>query len=354
MNNGSNDLPLDGSPDELDVLQSIGDIGPRYAEALRQIGVQTLADLARYTPESLAQELRDKAGVRVTPDRIRAKDWIGQARSMSENISSSRAQQESKQSPDGGMAGEEAPDAEPLPMGQQPPQTEISPESVSAAWHERGMFTIRFMEGIDSHGRRVWQARVYNEGGTGPEVPFDGLDSSPWVQWIFEQMNLDWEKSEDQEVVASFIAAEELTASELDSSQIDPLDGQMSDAGAVRVAFEEVDVNAWPPDPGRRLEVEARFRFQGEYARELAQERSPFLVEFYLIDLISQTSRQLGENRGQMEPEREVYDLRQSFAMPAPGQYELQTILLLPDQNTRAFRDGPAFHVVTEEPRSSV
>ena len=362
MNNSADNLPPNGSPEEQDALRSIGDIGPRYAEALHEIGVHTLADLARYTPELLAQELREKAGVRVTPDRIRAKDWIGQAQSLSESISPGHEADAESALADN-LGEPDIPEEQALVSQRSKAALDQSQSELHAqfsAWRERGMFTIRFIEGVDPNGAQAWQIRMYHEGGSGPEMPFDGLDPNPWVQWIFAQMELPGQTVEPLAAVDPLDDASQPDAAEdiqwePDNFTVPPLGSRLTEHNGITVAFDVVDVNAWPPSPERFLVVEARFHFEGERARELAQERAPFLLEFYLIDLISQASSQIGSSQGQMDPDRDVHELRLNFAMPAPGQYELQTIAQLPHQNIRTFRDGPTFHVVAaEEPSSSI
>jgi predicted flap endonuclease-1-like 5' DNA nuclease len=74
-------LPLEAleNPEKLaeDDLTQIKDIGPRFAAALRAIGITRLEQLASQTPESLAEQLTPHITVR--PQRIRDRDWIGQA-----------------------------------------------------------------------------------------------------------------------------------------------------------------------------------------------------------------------------------------------------------------------------------
>jgi predicted flap endonuclease-1-like 5' DNA nuclease len=60
-----------------DDLTQINDIGPRFAAALRAVGVTRFEQLARQTPEALAAQLAPHAAIR--PQRIRDRDWIGQA-----------------------------------------------------------------------------------------------------------------------------------------------------------------------------------------------------------------------------------------------------------------------------------
>jgi len=63
-----------------DDLTRIVDIGPRFAEALHKIGITTYEQLAAQTPADLAQRLGDHVAVRA--QRIRDKDWIGQAKRL--------------------------------------------------------------------------------------------------------------------------------------------------------------------------------------------------------------------------------------------------------------------------------
>src|SRR5258706_11622508 len=62
-----------------DDLTIIEGIGPAYAKALNAIDVRTFADLANAD----AADLASRMATRVTADRIRQDDWIGQARQLS-------------------------------------------------------------------------------------------------------------------------------------------------------------------------------------------------------------------------------------------------------------------------------
>ncbi len=68
------------SPAQDDLLQITG-IGPVYVRALRSLGIETFAQLARQDADDLAQRLRQQ-GVRIIGDRIRKEDWIGQAQRL--------------------------------------------------------------------------------------------------------------------------------------------------------------------------------------------------------------------------------------------------------------------------------
>jgi predicted flap endonuclease-1-like 5' DNA nuclease len=72
-------LPLADLEEEesVDNLTELKDIGPRFADALRQAGITRFEQLATETPEGLAERLAPYVTVR--SGRIRENDWIGQA-----------------------------------------------------------------------------------------------------------------------------------------------------------------------------------------------------------------------------------------------------------------------------------
>ncbi len=65
-----------------DDLTQINDIGPRFAEALGAIGITSFKQLAAQTPDALAEKLTPHVTVRA--QRIRDKDWIGQAAQLTQ------------------------------------------------------------------------------------------------------------------------------------------------------------------------------------------------------------------------------------------------------------------------------
>jgi predicted flap endonuclease-1-like 5' DNA nuclease len=66
--------PPSGSADDLTSLKGIGAVS---AERLAEVGITTFAQLAAWSDEDI-----DEMGprIRVSPERIRREDWVGQAR----------------------------------------------------------------------------------------------------------------------------------------------------------------------------------------------------------------------------------------------------------------------------------
>lgn len=73
------DVPSDNG--HADDLTRIDGIGPKYAQALQELGIATFVTLAQQDPDDLAARLRER-GVRIIGDRIRQSDWIGQAQRL--------------------------------------------------------------------------------------------------------------------------------------------------------------------------------------------------------------------------------------------------------------------------------
>ena len=63
-----------------DDFTRIKDVGPRFAQAMREAGITSFSQLAALTPDALSDMLAPFVAVRA--QRIRSNDWIGQARRL--------------------------------------------------------------------------------------------------------------------------------------------------------------------------------------------------------------------------------------------------------------------------------
>ncbi len=63
-------------------LLDIAGIEPHIEHALNSLGVLKFSDLANYTPQTLAQALREQAGLDISSETIVAQDWIGRAKKL--------------------------------------------------------------------------------------------------------------------------------------------------------------------------------------------------------------------------------------------------------------------------------
>lgn len=285
--------------DERDNLEAIKGIGPSFSEALYEIGICRFADLAQYTPQDLSKVLLEQAGVRVPPERIETKDWIGQARELVQQGNTERM-----------------PPEEQVKLAKKPEEAPSPPTRSYTA-----EFTVFFDYVTDEHGEWIWQTRLYYAGNGGEETILPGIETAQWVNWILERANLP-------------VAAPPAPVTPYDA-QIEILDAQVSQS----------------PTPlgvkDKKLMAEVRFQILGPEAETLVAERIPYQIEAHTIDLETGDSNLVASERSQLQPDVFEYRSQQEFSIPDLGHYELQSIvLLLPPGEMMAFHQGAPFRVV--------
>src|SRR6266516_8143900 len=76
-------------PPRIDNLRLINGIGPAVEKRLNGVGIFTFAQLAALSPADIAAAVADIAGL--SAERIVKQDWIGQARKLAAESTSSEA-----------------------------------------------------------------------------------------------------------------------------------------------------------------------------------------------------------------------------------------------------------------------
>jgi hypothetical protein len=294
--------------EECDDLKAIVGIGPKWADALYEIGVLHFRDLAQYTPQDLSKALLEQAGVRVLPERIEAYDWISQARELAQDANLERTPLDQE-------AEAEAPE---LALSR-------------TRWKQHAGFSVFFDYGPDEHGERTWQTRVY-DGESGVEELWPGTEPAVWVNWILERAKL-------PATMKPVVTRAEATAP--------PALVSLGDAQVEILGVKVTEGVSWPEVGEKRLGVEVRFKVSGTGAEQLATFRIPFQVQLSTSDVESGASTLVASQVGQLEPQVLVYTSRQEFPIPELGSYQLRTdIQLLQLGETMAYHQGPTFGVV--------
>ena len=147
--------------EEHDNLAELDGIGERYSAGLAKAGVNSFNDLVKYTPKTLSEALKERAGLKISEKRIDSQNWIGQAR--------------------------QALGRKKLPAVRMPPPkpTPEKPEE----WKERGTFTVSF-ESRMIKGEEVWQTLVYDDEPSGEELPLPGISIDTWANRILDKAGL--------------------------------------------------------------------------------------------------------------------------------------------------------------------
>jgi hypothetical protein len=301
-----------------DDLGTINGIGPKYAEALYQVGIRHFADLARYSPEALSAALAEKTDAKVPPERIEANDWIGQANVLAQQTSS------------GHRPFEENADEADVP---------------EKKWHEHAYFSLKFEYLSGEPDQQTWRTHIYREQNGGEELKVDGIaETTRWVNWILDKANLP--------DVVDYLPEEVETPAKTEAATPDSAEAKAEPAIPEPTTIEILDIQLSEAGPSldipeKRLMAEVRFQLSGAEAETLTADRLPYRVEVHAIDLNSQETNLVASGRGELQPQVFEYANQQKFPIPETGRYELHSIvLLLPPGALATYYRGPIVNIV--------
>jgi hypothetical protein len=300
-------------PDPQCNLEDIEGIGPGYAKALREIGVHTCADLARYeSPADLRQDLLDKAGVDVPLWKI--ENTTGKEGSWLHQAEKSAKVSEKKK-----------------------PPTSDKEVSRNGGWKEQVGFMVFFESKIEDKGELAWRTRAYKTE-NGDEEFFPGVEPTPWVGWIFQQAKLPGTLT----TVPSEMEAETVTSeADLMPETLDPVSVEIADVDVVEDPHSSI--------LERKLVAKVRFEISGPESSNLLEQQSSFLIEMWLIELEDTSRHQVAAIDSRFVPDTRAYTSEASFEVPPPGRYELHTMLLLrPPYEKLVSYAGPRINIVSE------
>jgi hypothetical protein len=308
--------------DKHDNLATIGGIGSTAADALYRIGIRRFADLAHYTPERLAKVLREQAGVKISPKRIAAENWIGQAKTL--------------------ISAAHTPSMEEGTMAKKPDEGSGVPN-----WHQHAGFSLFFDAVAADADNPTWQTRLYHDE-TGDEALLPGIDTAAWVKWILDRAEL----PDTARTIASALQTPPPPSAEaLPSEPATAALPALATPYAAQVEILDVQVfealTTPPAGAEKRLVAETRFQISGTEAEAMTNDRIPFRVEVHAINLNSGRSNLLSSQQGQLEPQVFEYTLQSDFPVPDFGRYEIHTlVLLLPPGDMMTYCQGPNLSIV--------
>ena len=308
---GKNGPPNGGYTPES--LERVSGIGPRTAEALTRIGIRRLNDLAQATPETLAKGLFEQVGLRVSPERIAAMNWIGQAQMLQQQISSEQPAQDQHAVAEGTLAASAG----------------AMDLTEKTQWPQHAGFLLFFDYQQKEERARRWRTRVYHHE-SGAETQFPGTTPDAWLNWILQQAQLPAEATPDS---------------------VAPVHSPISPAASVStpsLALLEVEVSEKPQAvPSGLLMAEIRFNVIDSYGEALTSPSTPYQVLVLTIDLNGGQLRLIAAEHGALTTVHSVHRHALEFPIPELGRYELVTIALVQgDMELVAVHRGPALTVV--------
>jgi len=292
---------LDGSTGDRDDFEQINGIGESIAGALVRSGIRRFSELALFTPEELAERIKDTVSI-APVQRIVNDDWIGQARELARK----------KLKP-------------------------ITPKQLPRGQRELANFLVIFLETTGPEGKAALSTVADHEQSNQSEH-WDSIATDALVQWMLERANLPGLPSAEHagatEAGQGFIVPEvneediELTLSDLWVSQVsDPM--QDSDATSQKL-----------------VRVEGKLNLNGPDAHNLTYERVPFHINFYLVAPEGNHTQLAATYKWQLGPDALIYTFQQDFPVPKRGRYRLCVSAgLMHPFTAEAHQQGPILQV---------
>jgi len=299
------------SEGHFDDLESINGIGPTFARALNQIGINQFSDLTRYSPQQLSNALAEHANVKVSADRIETNDWIGQAQVLSQSvIERSDPQWKTKNS---------------QPAANSAPRV----GSRERNRHQHAGFSLFFDYLVPEEGSKVWQTYLYHEE-SGEEAKLDGTETAVWTEWIVKKAQI---SDETPEILPEKEPVPEIAPA----------------AHTQEVRLNIIDVNTvFAPDlPVDEFMIEVQLAVAGDDAMAVVDQQIPFQVEIQTLDLInSQIVNFVELGQRQLQPGKLDYQVQIVLPMPDVGRYELQTVVYVhKPAEMIAYHTGPILNI---------
>lgn len=296
-------------------LVKINGIAMRTAEAFYELGIHDYPDLVLYlrqhTAEEVSQALK-QFGVNRYPWFINMEELIRQAETLSQKPEPSK-----NFAP--GMPCREPGD------------------------HD-AVFTVSFDRFKDEDGNLVLSITVYDEKDAGKEQTFVGMDTSRWVNWILERVNLPGTIELYTPRVIELARPVELEGlvPEAEGTEMNPhtetqaasleLPGEPYDAQVKIKSVQFAPVEVGNGSAGKMLRAEINFTLSGADARILTSYSLPYRLAIYSIDYSQGTPALAGMKDGQLEPFKYEYKQQLEIVVPAAGEYQYHCGIRLPPE----------------------
>jgi hypothetical protein len=297
-----------------DELETIIGIGPRTAAALSRIGIHRLEELAESTPDGLARALADGADLRVSPKRIEAMNWIGQARQRL-----AERKEDASSSPQA--------DATAMPNDQ-------ASENQSGDWSLQAEFSLYFENQGSGQAEEPWQTRVWKtrvrDRECDKEKTFEGIEPRQWVNWILQQADLPIDVEFDRTAPETLVAPAPVTPN------------------PTQVSIRDVEIEPQSASDVRNSKFVSAIHFNvsGANAETLTADNTPYQIIIHAVDLGSGVTKHVASERRQLQTGQSAYIHRLEQPIPDLKRYELQTIVLIQSQpELMTIYRGPTINV---------
>ncbi len=288
-NGNQQDNPADPSD-----LQQIKGIGQSTAQALNELGIHRIADLAQYTNQELVIRLTNHLPP-LTLKRIEREDWVGQARLL---VQANRTPGHSTSA------------------------------SQPAGWQEVADFFLSLGYITDASGEKHLQTKAYHSQ-TDQGHQWDGLAMPEAMQWILAQSGLTPAETPERppEIEAQQPGSNENTTE---------VELELVDLWIAEVAEEKAS----------QLRATCTLVLNGPKAEVETYEQSPYQVETYLVNRTTNQSQLAVTCLGTLAAGQLAYPIQQDFKIPAVGSYQIYVMARLQTPGEPATHvQGPVLQV---------
>ncbi len=330
----------DKSANHRDDLQKIKGIAQKTADVLNHLGIYRYSDLAEFTPDRLADQLKPELPF-ISALRIENEDWLGQARKLAE-----RHAEATGGNPLNDQAGNSHQVPEETPDKADPDENsslladdleEDMPKVSHKHWREVADFFVSFGFAIDQKGEEHLQTRAHHSQ-IEKSAHWAGIATQDLIDWMLAQAKL---------------SSPEKTEVETET----PPHSLFDEAAGESTAFIELsdlwvsEVETAKPTGGRQpataLRAESKLDLSGAAAAGLTEDRLSFIIELFLVDTETNQSTLTASYPGVLTPGQLTYEIEQDFPKPSVvGRYQLYLVaMLLPPGAAVAHLQGPLIRV---------
>lgn len=310
----------DNLADNQDDFRQIKGIGETMDRALHELGIHRFSDLARYSPETLANALRDRVSF-ISAQRIEKDGWIPQAKALSGPVETQpMPQPDSLGLQNWGSSG-----------NSHKPQKKKSP----SGWRELADFFVSFGESSDSGEPRLKTRAHYSQ--ADQLMEWEGIATTELLQWMVTQGGLPLGQTKAA-------AAPPLTQ----ESQAAEENGENPPLAISNLWVSQVDLatHAHESASERMIRVEANIGYSQADSLP-ALPKTTVSIDIFLVNMETNQSIFIENPAFSLTTERELNDFMYDFPVPPPGRYQLYLLgRYSPHKKKVTLQQGPVVRVI--------
>ena len=294
-------------PKQRDDLKRLKGIGPVTEQKLHKAGIKSFAVLAKQSPEGVAKLIP-----KLSATQVAIRGWIHQAQRFSSR------------------------------------QNKKTTEHANLAAPSRqryATFTLELLlDGLD----RVRRTQVVHVQ-SGEESQWAAWDEQRLIDYITRQAHmklLSPSKPSPNHINVKDFGTPEIDASEQSmprTTNLSPeLSPELSDIQLFSISVTKIEL--FPR--ASYIHTQFEFKLAGPIATEVVARHSRFFAEILACDLLTGQLNVMASFERELQDNQLIYNLTSEFLAPKVGRYQLEAIVLLPDEDVVTIQLGPILKMI--------